>query len=189
MNQRPMWMHRLPNQLTIFRMSMVPILLIIYPLGYKYLNIICGFLFIIASITDFLDGYFARKFAAHSKLGQIIDPIADKLLSAAGLLILVHGDKLAVPLAGILLCRDVGITSLRLVAAESRISIDVSQTGKIKTFFQSAAISLLILHEPVFSLPIRQAGMIALWIAIILSVYSAYEYVKFYAQQLSGQTD
>lgn len=185
------WLTNLPNRLTMIRIGVVPIILLIYPLGFKPLNLFCGFLFVIASLTDFFDGYIARKYNVQSKFGQIIDPIADKLLSAAGLLVLVHAKQLPVILAGLLLSRDVAISGLRIIAAENRMSIPVSQTGKIKTVFQSAGLSLLIIHQPVFGLPIQQLGMISVWIAVALSLFSAYHYIQNYWMSMSslGKSD
>ncbi len=129
----PIWLQRLPNQLTIFRMAVVPILLLIYPWDIRILNLLCSFLYIIASATDYFDGYIARKYSVQSKLGQLMDPIADKLLSTAGLLIIVHAHHVPVILAGLLLCRDVAINGLRLIASENRMSLEVTQAAKYKT--------------------------------------------------------
>ena len=174
----PTWLGKLPNQLTIARMAIVPFLLLLYPLDFKFLTVVCGLLFCLAAATDFFDGFLARQYGLHSKIGEILDPIADKILSAAGLILLVGTGRLAAFLGGLLLCRDIILSGLRAVAAMDGMQLKVNHFGKVKTFFQSIGISLLLIHYPLFGLPLKEIGMVMIWIALFFSFYSAYLYVQ-----------
>lgn len=185
----PLWLRKLPNQLTVARTVVVPFLLLVYPFEIKFLTILCGFLFMFAALTDFFDGFLARQYGLVSKFGSALDPIADKILTAAGLLLLAGTNRLPIFLAGLLLCRDIAISGLRLVAAKEGIDIDVNMLGKFKTTFQSIAVTLLLLHYPLFDLPLQAIGMIFIWISLIISYYSAYIYVTQFWQQYTGRAE
>ena len=178
-------LNTLPNKLTISRMLIAPIILIIFPLTHEYIfpRFFCTFLFCLAAITDFFDGYLARKYQNESKLGALLDPIADKLLVTAAIIVLVAVDYLPAFLGGLLLCREVAINGMRLTAASEGFSIPVSNLGKYKTLAQDLAIVLLMIHTP----QLANAGMITIWISLILSYYSAYEYWKGFWAKSSSQ--
>ncbi len=181
-------MYTLPNYLTLARIACVPILLLLYPWGLHALTIFCGFLFALASVTDFFDGFLARALKSESKLGALLDPIADKLLSASALLVLAASGKLPVFLAGLILCRDIAMSGLRLIALQENKNIDVNMLGKVKTFLLSVALTFLLTHYPIFGLPLREIGLVLIWGTLILSYYSAYVYVKGYLLLSGSQT-
>ena len=168
----------LPNKLTLFRVCVIPVLLFLYPLDFDSLNIFCAFLFAVAAWTDFFDGFIARQFKMESKLGMLIDPIADKLLTTAGLLLLVANHTIWAWLAGLLLCRDVALSGMRLVAREQGTSVPVNWFGKCKTFFLDTAIFCLMVKKPLFGWPFQEVGMSCLWLAAFLSFYSAWLYLR-----------
>lgn len=193
----------LPNKITLSRILLVPIfMLFIIPipewvvnmgilkeqlLTYNsfvanFGNVIAAIIFILASSTDAIDGYIARKHHLITNLGKFLDPIADKLLVTAALLALVQGGKISSWSAMIIIGREFIVTGLRLVAAGEGIVISASNLGKIKTIAQMIAIIFALLNNYPFavipsfySVPIFQ---VAMGIALILTVYSGYDYVK-----------
>ena len=172
------WLHSLPNRLTAARIAIVPLILIIFPLDWEGLQIVCAFLFAFAAATDWADGYVARRFKAESKLGAVLDPIADKMLTTAGLLVLASEKHLYVWVAGILLCREIGVSGLRIVAADRGFKIPVSFLGKIKTIVLDVSIFCLMIHAPLFGWPIREIGMVSIWVALLLSLVSGGLYLR-----------
>ena len=177
------WLRGLPNQLTLFRIAVIPLLLVLFPWGINSLNIFCAALFAIAALTDFADGFIARQFKMESKLGGLIDPIADKLLTTAGLVLLTGTNLVWSWLAGILLCREIALSGFRLLAQQQGLSIPVNWLGKAKTFFLDVAIPCLIVKKPLFGFPFWEVGMVSIWIALVLSIISAWVYIKGFLQQ------
>ncbi len=173
------WLKRVPNQLTLVRIGAIPILLLIYPLS-KSLGPLCGIIFALAALTDMLDGWVARRYGHVTPMGALLDPIADKMLIAAALLLLVSSDAVPVFLAGILICRDIGINGLRMLALEQRIALEVRDAGKWKTIFQSIGIFCLFFYKPLFGIRFREIGMLCIWAAVLFSLYSAWAYTQSY---------
>lgn len=180
------WLKQIPNQLTLLRIGAIPILLLLYPLS-KSLGPLCAVIFAAAAITDLLDGWLARKFATVTKIGSLLDPIADKMLIGAALVLLASSDALPVFLAGILICRDIGVNGLRMVALEQGISIEVRDVGKWKTVFQSVGIFCLFVYKPLFEVRFREIGMVCIWVAVFLSLYSAWSYGRSYLLKVNNQ--
>lgn len=170
----PDFMKNLPNKLTIGRIAIIPLLLILFPLDIQFLNIFCAVLFAIAAATDFADGYIARRYNTESRLGAILDPIADKILVTATVVLLTNAGNLPAFLAALLLCREVAVTGMRLVAVEHNFTIQVNQFGKLKTAVQDLGIFCLLIKTPEF----HSVGMVAIWVALGLSYYSAFQYWK-----------
>ena len=144
----------------------------------SWLDYFAGLLFVIASITVFFDGYIARNFNAVSKLGEILDPLADKMLilgAFLGLLFLHRANTWAVYL---ILVREFFITGLRVVMASEGLSIKASFAGKVKTVSQMGAIGFLLMNWP--------CADCLLWIAVILTLYSGADYIKVYVKANSG---
>lgn len=191
----------LPNKLTISRILLVPVfLLIIVPIPewiinssllsfmssqleavnnfiINYGNYIAAFLFFVAASTDGLDGYIARKRKQVTRFGKFLDPIADKLLVAAALIALVERNELSSWVAVIIIGREFMITGLRLVAASDGIVIAASKWGKIKTVTQIVAILAVLMKYYVhmlFGFPLERYLM---FIAIVVTIYSAYDYI------------
>ena len=140
----------IPNILTIFRIIIIPILVLSFYIDGLVANLVAAGLFLTASITDFFDGYFARSLKAESKFGRCLDPIADKLLVIVAITMLIHfGHKnMAITIPGlIIICREILVSGLREFLAGIQISIPVSKLSKYKTGFQMAAITLLLIGE------------------------------------------
>lgn len=166
----------LANKLTITRIFLVPIFLLMFYLPVKYNNTYAAIIFIIASITDTLDGYVARKYDLISNFGKFIDPIADKLLVTSALIILVQIGKLDALIAIIMIAREFIISGFRLVAAAEGIIIAAGWLGKVKTVLQIIAIVVMLLNDaflPSFLIPLANTIML---LALFFSVVSAIEY-------------
>ncbi len=172
----------LPNILTLSRILVIPIIVILIYLKGPVYGWIAFFLFCLASITDYFDGYLARIRNEISNLGTFLDPIADKLLVAAVILILtskgIIADWETIP-ALIILLREIVVSGLREFLAGIKVSVPVSKIAKLKTSLQLIALGILILSESGISfLPIILIGKIALWSAGILTLYTGYDYLK-----------
>ena len=170
------------NILTLLRIAVIPIIVICIYMREPYFGWIAFFLFCLASITDYFDGYIARLRNEITNFGTFLDPIADKLLVAAVILILtskgVIKDWDTVP-ALIILLREITVSGLREYLAGIKVSIPVSRIAKLKTFLQLSALAILILSESTVDLTlILYLGKIFLWLAGILTLYTAYDYVK-----------
>ena len=176
--QKKSLLKRIPNYLTFFRTAVIPVILVLYPIGIESLQLFCAFLACLAAMTDWLDGYIARTFSAESKLGALLDPVADKMLTTAALILLVQSGAVWAWLVGILLCREIAISGLRLVALQNNIDLSVTLAAKFKTLALDIAIVCLLVNRPLFNWPFIEVGYICLWISLILSLYTAFIYIR-----------
>ncbi len=167
----------IPNLLTLSRIFLIPILVLSFYLEGKLANYIAASIFIFASITDFFDGYLARVLKAQSSFGRMLDPIADKLLVASTLMMLIHFNRAPVVPTIAILCREILVSGLREYLAGLKISIPVTGLSKIKTAVQMIAIIILLLGHKVLPVPfIDLIGEFTLWIAAILTLITGYGY-------------
>ena len=178
---------KIPNYLTIGRIIIVPIFVISFYLPGLYGDIIPFGLFIVASFTDFLDGLLARMYKEESKLGELLDPIADKIIVAAALILLVMDGTIRnyeVIAAIIILTREILISGLREFLAIGRIKLPVSNLAKAKTFLQMVAISALLTGETGNKIinfqdyNAQTIGIILLWLSAFLTLYTGYDYLR-----------
>jgi len=172
----------IPNSLTLLRIIMIPVFVVVFYLPIKWNNQIACFIFVLAAVTDILDGYLARKLNQISSLGAFLDPVADKLMIAVVLVLLVEKDPtpyLALP-AAVIIGREITISALREWMAEmgARSKVAVSGYGKLKTIMQMVALGLLIYHDDLFILPIYTLGYICLYIAVFLTLWSMFQYIS-----------
>lgn len=165
------------------RLAVVPFLLIVYPIDSDAIRIFCAFVFLAAAITDALDGWLARKRQTTSALGALLDPIADKALIAAALVLLAHKNATWTWLIGVLLVRDIAISGIRMVALEQGFSINVSVFGKLKTIAQDVMIFCLMINQPLWGWPYQEVGQTAAWVSLGLSLYSGWKYIEEYLAQ------
>ena len=171
----------LPNILTLSRIVMIPAFMAVFYLDSPLSNWLSLSLFSAAGITDFFDGYFARRNGQMSKLGQFLDPVADKLLVVAALFMLVafeRIDQITLIAAVILLCREVLVSGLREFLAEVRVSLPVTQMAKWKTTVQLIAIGFLLAGDAATEIYATEIGTAALWVAAILTLYTGYDYLN-----------
>ena len=178
---------KIPNILTIGRIIIVPIFVISFFLPGFFGDLIPFFLFVLASFTDYLDGLLARLFKEESKLGELLDPIADKILVSAALILLVMNGTIKnfeVIAAIIILTREILISGLREFLAKVSIAMPVSSLAKMKTFIQMLSISILLTGESGNKLinfgdyNAHSIGIILLWLAALLTLYTGYDYVR-----------
>ena len=178
---------KIPNILTIGRIIIVPFFVLAFYLPGFYGDLTAFALFVIASFTDFLDGMLARMLGEESKLGELLDPIADKIIVATALILLVmdgtirHYEVIA---AIIILTREILISGLREFLAKGQIKLPVSNLAKLKTFLQMFAISLLLTGETGNKIlnfqdyNAQTIGIILLWLSAFLTLYTGYEYLR-----------
>ena len=166
----------LPNKLTMGRIFAIPVFIVVFLMGYHYVATV---IFILAAITDMLDGKIARKYNLVTNFGKLMDPLADKLLVMSALICLAQIGDVPGWMVIIILGREFIITGMRQVAAAQGIVIAAGTTGKIKTITQMIAIPLLLLNNWPFSLLSFNLPMdtIFLWIALVMTVVSGTEYI------------
>lgn len=163
----------LPNYLTYFRILVIPALIVLFYLPGKWTSVTCAGLFLLACITDWLDGYVARLLDAQSSIGRFLDPIADKLLVATALILLVSKNEVHTLPAIAIMCREILVSGLREFLAEIQVSVPVSRLAKWKTGVQMAAIFGLL-----YGAPFAVLGNVMLWLAALLTLFTGYAYLK-----------
>ena len=174
----------IPNLLTYARILAVPALAgCLFWSRSETAHWVATGIFVVAAVTDFLDGYFARIWGQHSSLGKMLDPIADKLLVSVAILMLVAEDVISgysLWAAIIILCREILVSGLREYLAELRVSVPVTFLAKLKTTMQLIALSMLIASPATrLYLPyVDETGLVLLWIAAVLTLYTGYDYYR-----------
>ncbi|NKI35477.1 CDP-diacylglycerol--glycerol-3-phosphate 3-phosphatidyltransferase [Wenzhouxiangella sp. XN79A] len=172
----------LPTVLTLLRIVIIPVLVVVFYLPYGWSNEVVVGLFIAAGITDWADGWIARRYEMMSPFGAFLDPVADKLLVAVALVLIVqkHPEILLALAAAIILGREITISALREWMAEigQRARVRVSAVGKSKTVFQMVAIGFLLYGEPLLDLPVMTIGRVLLVIAAGLTIWSMVIYLR-----------
>ena len=171
-----------PNTLTWMRIFSIPLVVLLFHLPYHWSDPAAGALFAIAGITDTLDGYFARKYGQTSRLGAFLDPVADKLIVATALVLLVSKDaRLVVVLPAIVIIgREIAISALREWMAElgARRKVAVSSLGKVKTILQIVGLSMMLIRWDVWFLPTYQVGVALTVIAAVFTLISGWEHLR-----------
>jgi len=173
----------LPNKLTLARIFLVPFIIVFLIAGEKVPNYTAGAIFLAAVLTDWLDGRIARSTRQITTLGKLLDPIADKLLISTALISLVQVGRAPAWMVVLIVGRELAITGLRTIAASQSIIIHASGFGKYKMLAEVAAVTLLILDWPphLGIIAIPSVGLLCLWAAMALSIFSGVEYfLKFW---------
>lgn len=185
----------IPIWLTWSRILMIPVFIGIFYLPEDILNLhqkhmLSTLLFALASVTDWLDGYLARYLNQTSSFGAFLDPVADKLMVAAALIVLVNLTYVGAIAAFIIIGREIAISALREWMAQlgSSKSVAVSLLGKVKTTFQMLAILLLLYHEPIMGVSAQATGTIMIYIAVILTLWSMVYYLALAMPQIRKKT-
>ena len=178
---------KIPNYLTIGRIIIVPIFVMAFFIPGFFGDLIPFFLFVLASFTDYLDGLLARIFKEESKLGELLDPIADKILVAAALILLVMNGTIKnyeVIAAIIILTREILISGLREFLAKGQISMQVTSLSKLKTFIQMLSIAILLTGESGNKIinfqdyNAQTIGIVLLWLSAALTLFTGYDYMR-----------
>lgn len=172
----------LPTRLTLLRIFLIPVFVIVFYLPYEWSSVASAVIFALAAITDWLDGYLARKLNQASALGAFLDPVADKLMVAVALVLLTQAHPtlyFAIP-AAVIICREIAVSALREWMAElgERASVAVSMVGKVKTTAQMIAILLLLYKQPVIGIDSFIVGYVLFYVAAILTLWSMVLYIN-----------
>lgn len=178
----------LPNKITVSRIFLIPLFLIVMLVDFSWgemtflgadmpvTHFVGALIFILASTTDWIDGHYARKYNLVTNLGKFLDPLADKLLVSAALIVLVELGFAASWIVIVIISREFAVTGLRLILAETGEVVAANMLGKIKTWAQIVAISALLLHNTIFELINLPFADIALWIALFFTIWSGWDY-------------
>ncbi|HKZ18312.1 MAG TPA: CDP-diacylglycerol--glycerol-3-phosphate 3-phosphatidyltransferase [Syntrophales bacterium] len=191
LNSRKNAILNIPNFLTIFRIAIIPLLVLLLLSPSRTAGFFATLLFALASITDWLDGYIARRMEIVTLFGKFLDPIADKLIVAAALIMIIPFGRAPAWMVLVILSREIVITGLRGIASTEGIVIPASHLGKFKTIFQIVAILCLLLHydyywffgieNPYLYVNMHNVGIFYLWIATFITIWSGMDYlVKFF---------
>src|SRR5215831_2215936 len=189
------------NVLTFTRIAMIPLVVVFFYLPYGWASPAAAVAFIVAAITDTLDGYLARRFGQTTALGEFLDPVADKLMVATALILLASHDVTPLRLtwfdpsiivsvtAAVIVGREIAISALREWMAElgARRKVAVSSLGKLKTIFQMTGLSMMLFRENLFGLPIYEIGLYCLIAAAILTLWSMVVYLQLAWPDLRGR--
>jgi CDP-diacylglycerol--glycerol-3-phosphate 3-phosphatidyltransferase len=181
-----------PNTITLGRIVAGPFLLLLLLFPGRTGSAILGIGFLVVALTDFLDGYLARRAGDVTRIGKLLDPLADKLLITFAFMALLGAGRLpmwAVPLVAFILVREIAVTSLRAMASAEGVLLQASSLGKWKTGFQIAALTGLLIHYPLFHLPAHTLGLLLLLIATGLTLWSGYDYFAAYLGRGEGPDD
>ena len=172
----------LPNILTVSRVALIPVMILFFYLPFEWNRTAACTVFFFASITDFFDGYFARKHKTYSRFGAFLDPVADKITVTTALVILLqdHPTILMMIATAVIIGREITISALREWMAElgERTAVNVAFIGKVKTLFQMFAIGFLLYERDLWGMPVYIIGLTLLYIAAALTLWSMYVYLR-----------
>lgn len=175
----------IPNLLSISRILAVPIFVMLMLEPSPIRALIAGIVFALASATDWLDGHLARRWGQVTKIGKLLDPVADKILIMSAFIILVEIEVIYAWIAVVFIAREFVVTGLRSIASAEGVVIPAENLGKYKVGAQITAVLALLLHYYINHAWLKDLGWIAIWIAMVLSVFSAIQYFKAYGKQLN----
>lgn len=186
-------MHTIPNLLTLLRIVLIPVFVGVFYLPFAWARLACTVIFAIAAFTDWWDGYLARRWGQESPFGAFLDPVADKLMVAVALVLLVQAEPtpLLAIAAAVIVGREITISALREWMAElgARATVAVSLLGKFKTTLQMIAIGMLIYRDPFLGLPIFETGLVLLYVSAILTLWSMAVYLRAAWPRLSAEPE
>ena len=171
-----------PTMLTLLRIVLIPVLVVVFYLPYRWTNFAAAFIFAFASVTDWLDGWIARRYHQYSAFGAFLDPVADKLMVATALFLIVQGHPTTwmALWAAVIVGREIAVSALREWMAElgERARVKVASIGKIKTIVQMVALTCLLYREPLLGLPVFGVGEWMLAAAALLTLWSGWAYLR-----------
>jgi CDP-diacylglycerol--glycerol-3-phosphate 3-phosphatidyltransferase len=166
----------LPNFLTVLRIGAIPVIIVLMTFPGRLASFLAAATFLAAGMTDLLDGFFARRQRLVTRAGKFMDPLADKLLVSAALIMLIPLGRVEAWLVFVIIGRELAVTGLRAIAASEGMIIAADRWGKVKTIFQMVALFALILHYPYGSINFQQLGTFFIWVAAIITVASGFSY-------------
>jgi CDP-diacylglycerol--glycerol-3-phosphate 3-phosphatidyltransferase len=176
----------LPNTITMLRIGVIPVLFFLLFSPDKLWSLIIAFFFILAALTDILDGYIARRYKIVTTMGKFLDPIADKIIVNTAMILMIPINRIPAWIVAIIIIRDFVVDGMRSIASTEGVIMPASRIGKQKTLSQICAISALIIHYPLLNVNAHTVGIVLIYLALILTVYSAIDYsVKFYRSAIT----
>lgn len=171
----------LPNTISLIRLSVVPFLFILLWSPGEFWSLVLAILFVAASITDLLDGYIARKYKLVTTMGKFLDPIADKLMINTAMILMIPIGRIPAWIVALTIIRDFVVDGVRSIASSEGLFIQASRLGKQKTLAQIIALTALLIHYPIFGVDAHRVGIIVLYVAFVLTIYSGTNYfIQFY---------
>jgi len=171
----------LPNSITIARISVVPFLFLLLASPGPFWSLVLAALFVLAAITDFADGFIARKYNMITTMGKFLDPLADKLIVNSAMILMIPIGRIDAWIVVIIIMRDLIVDGIRSIASSEGIYIQASILGKQKTLAQIFAVTALMIHYPFLGVDAHFVGTIVLYVAFLLTIYSGMDYfIKFY---------
>jgi len=180
--------YNLPNIITMLRIGIIPVLFFLMASPGSTWSLVIALLFIIAALTDLLDGYIARKYEIVTTMGKFLDPIADKIIVNTAMILMIPIGRIPAWAVAITIIRDITVDGMRSIASAEGLVIDASSLGKKKTLCQTIAVSALIIHYPFLGLNAHAVGMIILYVALFLTVYSGLDYFsQFYQSTIKNK--
>lgn len=176
----------LPNLLTLTRILLIPVFVVLFVTPDQDRSLMAAIVFVVAAVTDMLDGYLARRSGQVTKLGKLLDPIADKLLVLSALILLVNVDRVSALVAILIIARELGVTGIRAIAASEGFIIAAETTGKYKMALQVVAIVMLILEGTSLAVlgNLHLAGIVTLYLSLVLGYISGGQYVWSFWKQV-----
>lgn len=174
----------LPNFITLIRIFLIPFFIVVFQNPTAVRSWVAAAIFLVASLTDLLDGYLARRWGQVTKLGKFLDPVADKFLILSALILLVDFDRVEAWMAIVIIGRELAVTTLRAVASASGVVIAAQESGKYKMLIQTIAIIFLILPQYINDMDLHLVGTVFLWISLILALYSGSQYFNRFWKQI-----
>lgn len=179
-------MFNLANNLTLLRILSVPIIVLLMYFPAKITMALAMVIFILASLTDLFDGIIARKYNLVTNVGKFLDPLADKILITSVLIMFVHLGWLPAWMVIVIICREITVTGLRAIAADQGLVIAADKYGKLKTVFQVLALCPLLLHYSWFGFDPVPLGMLFIWCALFMTVFSGINYLLKFSRVWQG---
>lgn len=179
----------LPNLVTMGRILLIPVFVVLFADPTPVRSLVAACVFVVAAVTDLLDGYLARRRGQVTSLGKLLDPIADKLLVLSGLILLVQFDRVPAVIAILIIAREVAVTGVRAVAASQGIVLAAETLGKYKMVLQVVAVVMLILENDFLPLPIglHQIGTVLLYASLALALVSGGNYLANFWRQITAR--
>lgn len=171
-------LYNLPNTLTGIRVAAIPLVLICLGLDGRTGSLLATLFFVLAFVTDVLDGFYARRHGTVTDMGKFLDPLADKILVCGTMIMLISLGRIPAWMVIVIVSRELAITGLRAVAVKEGIVIQASALGKYKTVSQAVALTFLCLHYPLWRVPVHRLGMGVFWVALGLTVWSGWDYFR-----------
>lgn len=182
--------YTVPNLLTALRIALIPAIVVLFYLPQPWADIACGLLFAVAGVTDSIDGYLARRLGQVSPLGAFLDPVADKLIVATALVLIVSKDPAwyVTLTAAVIIGREIAISALREWMAEigARHKMKVSGIAKFKTIVQIVGLSMMLFRQDLFTLPVYRIGLVLTVLAAVLTLWTMAAYLRAAWPELRG---